>query len=606
MSSAWAQTNETIVAVFPVEPIGKIDLSVDDLEASLTAYVRAGIAKSGFQVVPPSRLQLALNQELKKGRGNRYDPKTQVVVTEALAASEIATTQIINIGEVCSVSITLFDLRSNVSVFSYQEDGTCKPNGLLSSIQKVLARLSPNKTGDFSSTSLKVGIRAWGGYAGGLYFNDGLEPSPRSRFKRDYQLEVELVVLDSIEESVRAWNSGQIDVMWVTVDNLPTEYAQIDRHQPRLFLQTGWSRGEEVMVARESIRSLNDLANKRIALEKNTTAHSFLLISLDLAGLSLKQVKVVPARNSRHAADLFISGRADAAIVWIDENERCLANVSGAHELESTEDASYLIAESLVVKADTLRTKRDSVARLAEGWLRANAELARRNNGTARRRTAELMMRQLGMSRHRAEEELTKVRFTTLGDNQNFFGNDPEYRGEKGEDLYNYFWKQYRGRRLPITPPWRTIAEDSIVRHVPLFGDRHLPEPPPDFLKCQNGGRRAQLSKKPLNVRFPPGGAKLNRKAKSFIDKNFGHLTQIYFHGCIQVEGNTDDTGPSKLHRPLSEARAKAVKRHLVERYGFDPRRVITIGNGDSKPVARPGTPEWRAKNRRTDFELLR
>ncbi len=608
LSSAVAQAQEKIVAVFPVEPVGEIDLSRDDLETSLTVYVRSRIAASGFQVVPPAKLQTALDRELKRGYGGRYNPATQVAVTEALAATQIVTTQIIKIASVCSVSITLFDLRANVSVFSHHADGGCKAADLLTSIQTALASLSPTKTNDFSPTSIKVGVRGWGGYAGALYFNDGLKPSSRSRFTRDYRLQVELVPLDSIAASVRAWQTGRVDAMWITVDGLPTEYGRIAQQDPRLFLQAGWSRGEEVMVARRDIRNLNDLRDRRIALVKNTTAHSFLLISLDLAGLGMKDVTIVEARSDRHAADLFISGRADAAIVWIDENERCLAEVDGAHEIESTEDASYLIAESLVVKADILREKRDTVARLAESWLRANAELADRRNRDARRRAVALMAQAFDMPPRQAEQELSKVRLATLGDNRNFFGHNPNYRGEKGEDLYDYFWKKYRevGSVRRGKPPWREIADDSIVGHVSLSGDHHDPEPLPDFSSCRDGEVRAPLSKKPLNVRFPTGRSELNRVAERFIEEKFGHLAQIFFHDCIQVEGNTDDTGPRALHKPLSKARADAVRRFLTRRYGFDRARVITIGNGDSKPVAFPGTPGWRARNRRTDFELLR
>ena len=358
------------------------------------------------------------------------------------------------------------------------------------------------------------------------------------------------------------------------------------------------------MVARHHVQDLNHLRGKRIALEKNTTAHSFLLISLDLAGLKYDDVEVVAAKNNRHAADLFVSGAVDAAIVWIDEDERCL-RVPGSHRLETTEDASYLIAESLVVKERTLREKRSAMARLAEGWLRANAELV--SSPRARRRAVDILVKAFDVRRHTAEEELKKVRFTTLGDNYNFFGDNPRYRGEKGEDLYDYFWREYEAidATIPRKPAWRSIADDSIIRHISLTGRQHDAESPPSFKKCASGKKQRLLSKKGLSVYFPTGRSTLTPAAERYIDEEFGHLAEIYLNDCIRVEGNTDRTGPARLHKPLSKARAEAVKRHLVERYGFDARRVITVGNGDSKPVALGNRPKDLARNRRTDFLLL-
>jgi outer membrane protein OmpA-like peptidoglycan-associated protein len=47
------------------------------------------------------------------------------------------------------------------------------------------------------------------------------------------------------------------------------------------------------------------------------------------------------------------------------------------------------------------------------------------------------------------------------------------------------------------------------------------------------------------------------------------------------------------------------VKNYLVQKYGFDPNRFITVGKGPSVPVASNDTEDGRAKNRRVDFEIL-
>jgi len=44
---------------------------------------------------------------------------------------------------------------------------------------------------------------------------------------------------------------------------------------------------------------------------------------------------------------------------------------------------------------------------------------------------------------------------------------------------------------------------------------------------------------------------------------------------------------------------------YLVSKYGFDSHRFVVVGNGPRKPVASNDTESGRARNRRTDFELL-
>ena len=54
----------------------------------------------------------------------------------------------------------------------------------------------------------------------------------------------------------------------------------------------------------------------------------------------------------------------------------------------------------------------------------------------------------------------------------------------------------------------------------------------------------------------------------------------------------------------LSRARADAVARFLVSK-GFDRNKFEVVGNGPDKPVASNDSDEGRAKNRRTDFEVM-
>jgi OOP family OmpA-OmpF porin len=72
----------------------------------------------------------------------------------------------------------------------------------------------------------------------------------------------------------------------------------------------------------------------------------------------------------------------------------------------------------------------------------------------------------------------------------------------------------------------------------------------------------------------------------------------------IRVEGHTDATGPASYNQGLSERRAGAVKRVLVE-LGAPPSKIVTAGFGETQPVADNKTREGRAQNRRVVVEFL-
>jgi outer membrane protein OmpA-like peptidoglycan-associated protein len=71
----------------------------------------------------------------------------------------------------------------------------------------------------------------------------------------------------------------------------------------------------------------------------------------------------------------------------------------------------------------------------------------------------------------------------------------------------------------------------------------------------------------------------------------------------VVVEGHTDYIGSDQYNQKLSERRANAVRRYLVER-GIAPSRIRVVGYGEKRPIADNKTKEGRAINRRAEFEV--
>ena len=79
--------------------------------------------------------------------------------------------------------------------------------------------------------------------------------------------------------------------------------------------------------------------------------------------------------------------------------------------------------------------------------------------------------------------------------------------------------------------------------------------------------------------------------------------------GAIKLEviiavGHTDRIGSDAYNQKLSERRANAVKEYLVTK-GIEKNRIYTEGKSFKQPVASNSTAEGRAKNRRTEIEVV-
>ena len=93
----------------------------------------------------------------------------------------------------------------------------------------------------------------------------------------------------------------------------------------------------------------------------------------------------------------------------------------------------------------------------------------------------------------------------------------------------------------------------------------------------------------------PEGQATLNKIARD--------LSKIKLEVIIAV-GNTDSVGSDAYNMALGQRRAQSVKAYLVSK-GVDGSRIYTESKGKSNPVASNATAEGRAKNRRTDIEVV-
>jgi outer membrane protein OmpA-like peptidoglycan-associated protein len=71
----------------------------------------------------------------------------------------------------------------------------------------------------------------------------------------------------------------------------------------------------------------------------------------------------------------------------------------------------------------------------------------------------------------------------------------------------------------------------------------------------------------------------------------------------IEVSGHTDDSGPADSNQRLSEGRAEAAAKRLIDQ-GVSADRVTSVGRGEDQPVAPNSSDAGQLANRRVEFAL--
>ena len=106
-------------------------------------------------------------------------------------------------------------------------------------------------------------------------------------------------------------------------------------------------------------------------------------------------------------------------------------------------------------------------------------------------------------------------------------------------------------------------------------------------------------------VNFRSGSAVLNADAKAALDEIASKAMNAKGY-VLEVQGFADSRGSINLNRQLSQRRADAVIRYLVENHSIPLRRIVTpFGFGEMNPIAENTSREGRAQNRRVEIKLL-
>jgi NitT/TauT family transport system substrate-binding protein len=461
---------------------------------------------------------------------------------------------------------------------------------------------------------LRVGVVTWPGYAGGIVANNGFKPNQECIYYKNHKIQVEFMLLEDVVTRAELFSKGGadgVDIVWSTVDFWANELPGFVKSgvKARAIMQVDWSRGGDAIVVDDSIKRIEDLKGKKISLALFTPSHWLLEYNLKASSLTeVEQDEIVRGLIGKNASpdarEDFVSRAVDAAVVWEPDVTEALQKRPNSRILVSSKTAAKLIADLMVAREDFIQKHPDIIKAFVQGWLEGTEEANRKPDLVVKLLMEnEPVYKDLGPEVTR--QGLATVKWADLSDNIEMFGLDG------GEALFDRLFRDAslawtkRGYISQAVPP-SEAKDDGFLKQTylaatvkpPRPADPSLPAPTPDIIQ------KVAITSAPVDIKFDTGRYELNDSNKKTLDP-VALLAQTNSNAYIRVEGNTDSVGNIEANKFLSQRRAQSVVDYFIERYNLNRTRFIVKGNGPNKPVASNDTEEGRAKNRRTDVEVV-
>lgn len=139
-------------------------------------------------------------------------------------------------------------------------------------------------------------------------------------------------------------------------------------------------------------------------------------------------------------------------------------------------------------------------------------------------------------------------------------------------------------RGLSMTPPVEPAVNATEGKFVDTLRNRNT--------RSLSSGEREQIAAQAqtrpnidLEITFDYNSANISARAQPAVQALGKALSSDELKGStFIVAGHTDAVGSEAYNQDLSERRADAIKRALVEKYGIAGTDLVTVGYGKSKP----------------------
>jgi NitT/TauT family transport system substrate-binding protein len=482
--------------------------------------------------------------------------------------------------------------------------------------------------------TVRFALNVWAGWAPIIYANEGFKAAKEWKTPDGKPFKLELVLIDNPVTMRDAWAAGEVHIGWATLDMVPlfleglvdaTGKPKDSRAMPRIYQQVDFSNGGDGIVVRDTIKSVRDLAGKKLVMAQNSPSQFFALNMLVAGGLQPADVEMVYTDDAFQAAAAFNANKDLAGCVSWAPDIYNLEKAKGNRMLVTTQTANRLIADVWFARADFAQDHPDKVEALVRGIFDAMEEL--KTEG-AKAKVAELMADGYNIPATDTLGMLADAHSTNWAENYQFFVN--RNNPANFERIWKQAYRLYRRVGAISNPPvpFDQVMDFSIIQKLgrePKYGDtkdeyaRTLAPKSLSAIRAEN----EEILTNTVVIHFFPNSADLRKKIIRKVDgkekeeaydpmvdlvlEEVATLAQQFGNARIVIEGHTDASMkgkvPAEMVQELSLERAGAVKNEIVAQYKFDDNRFAVDGLGWERP-ADPERPDEHSLNRRVEIKV--
>jgi len=175
---------------------------------------------------------------------------------------------------------------------------------------------------------------------------------------------VELKYFDNYTDSINALSSGAIDANSQTLNDTLSSVS--GGAKLNIVLVNDNSTGNDKIIAADGITSIADLKGKKVAVEQGAVDHYLLLLALQEAKLTEKDITLVNLPTDAAAA-AFAGGQVDAVAAFAPFTSKALER-KGSRAISTSAEFPGAIPDHLVTSAKVVKERPKDVQALVNTW----------------------------------------------------------------------------------------------------------------------------------------------------------------------------------------------------------------------------------------------
>jgi NitT/TauT family transport system substrate-binding protein len=178
---------------------------------------------------------------------------------------------------------------------------------------------------------------------------------------------VELIRFSAWTDNMLSLYTGKTDITHATYFN--ALYYSLRGEPGQIILTSDTIIGGDGLVVKDYIKTGKDLKNKKIAVEVGTDEHFLLFKTLELYGLSVADVQIIPTTSSE-AKEKYIRGEVDACYTY-DPFLRQAVEQGGGKVLSTTKDLPGYMIDVLVGRTSVMQKRKKDYQNIVKAWYKA-------------------------------------------------------------------------------------------------------------------------------------------------------------------------------------------------------------------------------------------